>query len=109
VGLILAQAVADRSAAASRTIRALLDARERFLTKLRDVGAQGVVLDLAGDLIGFPRITVTSAADQYRVTYPAANNAVSRLVSLGILREITGSNYGRVFACDEVYNIIDQG
>ncbi|MFZ0118102.1 MAG: Fic/DOC family N-terminal domain-containing protein [Pseudonocardiaceae bacterium] len=104
-----AQAVAARSKAASQTISALLGARERFLTKLRGVGAQGVVLDLAGDLIGFPRITVTRAAQQYGVTYPPANNAVSKLVSLGILREITGSNYSRVFACDEVYNIIHQG
>jgi Fic family protein len=104
-----AQAVAARSRAASRTISALLAARDRFLTKLRGVGAQGVVLDLAGDLIGFPRITVTRAAEQYDVTYPAANNAVSKLVSLGVLREITGSNYSRVFACDEVYNIIREG
>lgn len=101
-----AQAVAARSEAASRTIRALLDARETFLDMLRLVGAKGVVLDLAGDLIGFPRITVTKAAERYGVTYPPANNAISKLVSLGILREITGLSYGRVFACDVVYNII---
>lgn len=101
-----AQAVAARSEAASKTIMALRDAREQFLAKLRGVGAQGVVLDLAGDLIGFPRITVKRAAEVYGVTYPTANNAISKLVNLGILREITGSNYGRVFACDDVYDII---
>ncbi|MBV9011173.1 MAG: hypothetical protein JO272_03840 [Pseudonocardiales bacterium] len=95
-----------RSEAASETIMALLDAREQFLAKLRGVGAQGVVLNLAGDLVGFPRITTKRAAEVYGVTYPTANSAISKLVNLGILREITGSNYGRVFACDDVYDII---
>lgn len=101
-----AQAVAERSRAASKTIMALLAARDEFMDTLRQAGLKGVVLDLASDLIGFPRITVTAAANQYRVSYPAANQAINRLVKLGILRETTGSNYGRVFACDVVYDLI---
>ena len=103
-----AQAVTARSQAASKTIRDLLSAREEFIARLNQDGAKGMVMELASELIGFPRISVREAAEKYGVKYPTANTAVSRLVRLGILREITGSSYGRVFACDHVYNIIAQ-
>lgn len=101
-----ARAVEAQARAASATIKALLDVRELFLEHLRTAGAKGVVLELAGDLIGYPRISASRAAKVYGVSYPSANNAIARLVKLGILREVTGSTYGRIFACDRVYNII---
>jgi Fic family protein len=104
-----ARAVADRAKAADRTIGELLQARQRILDVLRVDRAKGMVLDLAGDLIGFPRLDVSTTAHRYDVTYQAANAAIKRLVGLGVLREVTGSRYGRVFACDEVYNILERG
>jgi len=55
------------------------------------------------------RIAGRDAAEQYGVTYPAASRAILRLLSRGILREITGGNYGRIYACDRVYDIIASG
>jgi Fic family protein len=101
-----ADAVAARADAASQTIKELLKVRDEILMALRKVRAKGVVLDLASDLIGYPRISSSQAAELYGVSYPAANGAISRLVEMGVLREITGGNYGRIFACDRVYNVI---
>jgi Fic family protein len=103
-----AEAIAAQARTASRTITGLLAVRAEAVQMLKEDGAKGVVLDLANDLIGFPRITVSRAAEIYNVSYPAANAAVGRLVSLGLMREITGGNYGRVFACDRVYDVIAQ-
>ena len=36
-------------------------------------------------------------------------NAVTRLVDLGVLREITGRNYNRVFSAPAVFDILVHG
>jgi hypothetical protein len=40
------------------------------------------------------------------VSYQSANTAVARLVELGILRQVSRGNYGRVFRCDQVFDVI---
>lgn len=92
-----------------RRIDDLQAVRAEFLQMLRADGARGVVLDIAEDLIGYPVITPSRAASLHGVTYPPANNAIQRLERLGILREITGANYGRTYVCDRVMRIIERG
>jgi hypothetical protein len=58
-------------------------------------------------LIGRPFVTPSAAARLYGVTYPAANNAVARLVEAKVLREVTGRRYGRVFIASEVLAILE--
>src|SRR5262249_11918457 len=94
----LADAVAAQATAASVTITDMLAYRDEVIRMLRDQKASGVVLELARDVIGYPRISVSRAAEIYGVTYPTANAAIGRLVELGVMREITGGSYGRVFA-----------
>ncbi|MDQ1698176.1 MAG: hypothetical protein QOG34_39 [Frankiaceae bacterium] len=101
-----AEAVAARADAAATTIVDLLEVRQTFQGRLRQDGAKGMVLDLAGNLIGYPVLDVQDAVRLHGVTYPAANAAIAKLVKLGILREVTGRPYGRLFACDEVYGVI---
>ncbi len=101
-----ADAVRARAKAASATIDALLEMREDFIGRLRQAGARGIAVDLAGDLIGYPVLAVSDVQDLYGVSYPAANSAVARLVGLGLLHEITGGNYGRIFRCDPVFDVI---
>jgi Fic family protein len=83
-----------------------------YQTHIREVTmanhVRGVARDIAAGLIGHPFLTPTWAADNYNVTYPAANSAIRRLVDLGLLREITGRDYGRVFASDEVIGILNR-
>lgn len=57
---------------------------------------------MAEGLIAQPIVTATWNQHHYGVSYPSANNAVARLERLGLLRETTGGNYGRVFAADDV-------
>jgi hypothetical protein len=80
--------------------------RENFIGQLRRSGARGIAVDLAGDLIGYPILAVSDVVDLYGVSYPAANSAVERLVRLGLLHEITGGNYARIFRCDPVFDVI---
>lgn len=86
----------------------LLAVRAEFLDRLRADKAKGVVLEIVEDLIGYPVITPSQAAGLHNVTYPPAAKAVERLERLGILREVTGGNYGRVYACERVMRIVDR-
>ncbi len=102
-GAVLAQA-----ADAVARIEDLIAVREEMLQALRADRARGVVLEIVEDLIGYPLITISEAAALHNVTYPPAKQAVERLVRLGILREITGKSYGRLYACDKVFEILNR-
>ena len=60
-------------------------------------------------LLGQPVVTVNSIATQLQVTFPAANDAVSELVTLGILRPASEQRRHRVFHAHEVMNALYTG
>ena len=85
----------------------LLSLRSEIAARIREVPIRGVGQQIAEDLIGQPVTTPTYASDLYNVSYPAANQAIARLVDLGLLKELTGRNYGRMFGCRRVIDILD--
>ncbi len=91
---------------ASRRTVALLRLRDEFLEIAKNQRIRGVGVEIAGGLIGYPVITATFAANIYGVTYPAANTAIARLEAAGILREVTGKSYGRLFIAPRVLDLI---
>ncbi len=68
----------------------------------------GMILRLADGLIDWPMITVSLATQLYNVTQPAAQNAVDRLVQIGVLHETTGRNYGRIYGARGVIEIVER-
>jgi Fic family protein len=85
----------------------LIELRNALLDSVRTARLRGVAVQLAGDLIGYPMITVGTAADLYGVSYQAANHAVARLVELNILRQRTKGRYARIFSCDAVLRLLE--
>ena len=102
-----AEAVMAQVDDAVRRVERLVEIRASMLAELRTARAKGVVLEIVEDLIGYPIITVSQAASLHNVTYPPANAAIQRLESLGLVREITGRSYGRVYACDAVMRALE--
>jgi Fic family protein len=99
-------AVEAQAADMVQRIEELLAAREEMLTIARTNRLRGIAFSLVDDLIGYSSITPSAAARLHNVTYKAANDAIKKLVELGILTEITGANYGRIFVCPQVRNIV---
>ncbi|HEY5985724.1 MAG TPA: Fic family protein, partial [Streptosporangiaceae bacterium] len=85
----------------------LLRLREMLLKEVRAARLRGVAVQLVGDLIGYPMLTVGTVKDLYGVSYQAANNAVTRMAELGILRERTKRRYARIFSCDAVLSLLE--
>lgn len=103
-----ARGVREQAERACQRITKIVEFRTEMLEALRHERAKGIVLEIVDDLIGWPVITPTRAASLHSVTYPPANSAIQRLVGLGFLEEVTGRSYGRVFACRQVMNIVDE-
>lgn len=91
---------------AESRIRSLLEWRDGSLTMLRARGVKGVALAITERLIEYPTLTVKHVAEAHEVSIQAANSAVGRLASLGILEEITGRTYKRVFQAPGVLDIL---
>lgn len=98
----------DQADVATRKINELVEVRNRAKELCRTNNVRGTALGVAEGLIGRPIITPTWVQFLYGVSYPTANNAVGRLVELGLLRETTGGSYGRVFAADDVLRILER-
>jgi len=99
------EALGAQAHEAESRIRELLAWRDETLVLLKSRRLRGVVLDVAADLIGRPSLNVKTVAEAYGVSNQAANTAVARLVEAGVLEEVTGSNYNRVFQAPAVLDI----
>lgn len=89
----------------TETIEQLLAYQEELRSLIHSVPLRGAAARIADDLIAEPIISTSSAAQRYGVSFQAANTAVAKLVEIGLLQEITGRAYGRIFASQRIISI----
>lgn len=104
----ICDAVEAQATATVLRIDQLMDFRVRVLDDLRRDKARGVVLQVVEALIGYPMISASEIRELFDVTWPPAQKAIQRLESMGVLHEMTGGNYARVYFCAEVAAIVDR-
>jgi Fic family protein len=97
-----AEAVQKQSELALDKADELINVRDELVARVHDAKLRGVAIRITENLIGFPFVTPTRAADAFDVSYEAANSAISRLVDVGILTEVTGRSYARMFMSPRV-------
>lgn len=100
------EALAAQASDGEGRIRDLLGWRDGTLALLKNERVKGVALDVTAKLIEHPSVTVKAVAEAHHVTNQAANSAVARLVELGVLEEVTGRSYNRVFQAPAVLDIL---
>ncbi|MEU2602346.1 Fic/DOC family N-terminal domain-containing protein [Streptomyces hirsutus] len=100
------EAVRTQAKEGVEKVNRLVSWRTEVLAALRTDGLRGSSLEIVEHLIGYPVINVPTARSIIGKSFEAANQAVSKLVQRGILREITGKRQDRLFVCDEVFRII---
>ncbi|WP_203665085.1 Fic family protein, partial [Actinocatenispora rupis] len=88
-----------------RTISDLIEFKAEMIRRVRDAKLRGAAVELAEILIGYPLIDVQTASSLIGKTFETANQAVSKLVSLGILHEVTGRRVNRLFVCKDILDI----
>ncbi len=68
----------------------------------------GKIHQLLADLIEWPVTTISDTASRYGVSTMNATRMVNHLTEVGVMSELTGKSYGRVFGATEVIKIVDQ-
>ncbi len=101
------QALCEQSQRSVRASQALLEWLTDIRAMLSERHYSGVIQTLAQDLIEWPVITLMFTAKKYEVSVPTAKSAIDRLVALGVIQEMTGRSYKRVFGARRVMEIVE--
>ena len=81
---------------------------QQYRHKLQSARSSALSLKLVDELFNRPMLTVAQARGLLDVTHRAAQQNVRKLVDAGILEEMPGRSYGRIFIAREVLNVLEQ-
>jgi Fic family protein len=105
--VFFARAIQDQCNAHVAIAQQVLDWFAETRQALADRRWSGVIAKIVEDLIDRPVITAGSVAEQYETSAPSAHHAIDRLVGIGVLEELTGRSYGRVFGARQVLELVE--
>lgn len=100
--------VAEQSQDAIFRASKLLELSQRCRENLQNARASATLLKLADYLFMSPVVTVAIAQRVLKVSQPAAQMNIDRLVAEGMLTETTGRQRGRVYMADRVLSVVEE-
>lgn len=100
-------AVTAACAKAAETIEKLLALRDRFRRQIAESGGSARYSILADRLFASPVMSAPEAATLLQVSYPAAQNALARLESLGIVSGLEYTSHPKRYISAAVLDITD--
>lgn len=101
------QAICEEAWDAQRRADRLIALRRDFLARVTEPRASSLLRELVDFIFTRPAIHTADARDRLGISHQQAQRHVNRLVSKGILREITGRSYDRVYLARDVINVIE--
>jgi Fic family protein len=102
--------VAETAEGATEAARQILALFAEDRAKIEALGRRaGSALRLHDLLKARPLLSVAAATERLNLSHPTVGSAIARLVALGILRETTGRQRGRVFAYGRYIDILSRG
>jgi len=84
----------------------LVELRERYRSTLQEAHATSTLLSVVDHLFSRPVFTVRQLEAELGISFATANKAVARLTQAGILTELTGLRRNRLFAANEVLELL---
>lgn len=100
-------AVISACSKTAETIGRLVALKNEFRQKIAISGGSARYAVIADRLFASPVISAPEAAEFLAVSYPAAQNALGRLVELGILSELQYTSHPKRYICTPVLDITD--
>lgn len=98
--------VCAQARAAAKDAKRLIELRARCRALLQASKGRPAALRLADALFSTPYLTAAGAARRREVSDPTARAAISELVRAGILVEMTGRQWGKVYLAPEVLDAL---
>lgn len=100
--------VAETAVQAADTARALMEVAAADEKRIQEIGkAAGSALRVHRVLQAQPLISIAGASKRLNLGFPTVTASLKHLEKLGIVRETTGSRYGRLYAYVRHLNILN--
>jgi Fic family protein len=103
------EAVRSTAEQATETARRLLTLFEKDRRHIEDAAPAASTLRLHELFRRTPIVKSSTAASELRLSQPATDAALQRLIGIGIVREITGRQRNRLYAYDSYLAILQEG
>lgn len=100
------EGVAQTASEATATALAIFEQRERHRSEVLGARLGQHALPLLALLYERPLVSVRLAQDRLQVSFGTANTLIGRFEDLGLLREITGQQRGRVFRYEPYLDLL---
>ena len=95
---------------AGQTAKALMKLAAADEQRIQAIGkASGSALRVHRLLQAQPILSIASAGEELKLSVPTVTASLKHLAKLGIARETTGRNYGRIYAYDKYLRILSEG
>ncbi len=101
------QAVVEQCGSVIPAAQSLVTWLNESRDKLHERRWSGAIHRLLQDLIEWPVTSIADTAARYDVTVMNATRMVNHLVDIGVLHEMTGKSYGRLFGAQFVMDTVD--
>lgn len=99
--------IVEQSRDAVRRSERLLELWRSWRHQLQTARSSATLLSLVDGLFHRPYLTITQASQSVNVTFRSASLAVRKLEQAGILEELPGRSYGRIFRAKEIQTILE--
>lgn len=99
--------VAHQASRAGERTERLLTLRSKYIDAVTEPRASVLLRDLVDWLFTRPAVRVADVASRVNIRHQAAQRHVDRLVEKGILTEVTGKNYDRIYVARGVLAAIE--
>ncbi len=104
------EGVATTANQASQTARQILNMFEADGAKLANLGrSAGSALRVHDLMRRHPVLSIAKAVEELKLSHPTLSKALSNLIELGIVREVTGRKRDRLFAYGQYLAILNEG
>jgi Fic family protein len=104
------EGVIEIADSATQTTTEVVRLIERDRRKLHDLGRGSAAALRVHDFVArYVLMSVPRAADELELSLPTVYKAVARLEEVGILREVTGRQRGRLYVYDEYLQLLNEG
>lgn len=99
--------VAEQSRDGVLRSKRLFQLWEQYREKVQTARSAGHLLRIVNLLFDTPALTIRQIEKRLKITYPAAQANVEKLIEAGIIREHTGKQRNRIYVAPEILTVIE--
>ncbi|MFK3835797.1 Fic family protein [Microbacterium sp. NPDC087868] len=100
-------AVKERADAAVATVNRLFEYRDDLVARATAAGYRRIGVEIGDFLLGQPVFSVNELHNGIGVAINTAARRIAELEELGVVREVTGSSYGRLYFASHVARLLE--